>query len=176
MLAAIRRHAAVALAAARMAAAMLRLRCLAWLLRTIDCSACGGAQARSYGIGCGWNCSNVWAGADALSFCARSRAVLAAVCRHAVMSSTAARVAAAMFGLAFDALSLCARVRAVLAAVLRHAVVALAAAGIAAAMVGRVLTRSAVVHTQQRCLQQCLGMPRRHWLRPDGSSDDWVGV
>ena len=50
MLAAIRRHAAVAWAAARMAAAMLRLHCLASLLRTIDCSACGGAQARSYAL------------------------------------------------------------------------------------------------------------------------------
>ena len=60
-----------------------------------------------------------------------------------------------MFGLAFNALSLCARVRAVLAAVLRHAVVALAAAGNAAAMVGRVLTRSAFVHAQGRCLRLC---------------------
>ena len=86
--------------------------------------------------------------AVSLGYYARSMAVLAAVLRHAARASAAARVAAAMFGLAFDALSLCARVRAVLAVVLRHAATALAAAEMAAAMARRVLTRSAFVHAQ----------------------------
>lgn len=50
VLAAIHWHDAATLAAARMAAAMLRLHCLAWLLCTGDGSACSGAQTRSDGI------------------------------------------------------------------------------------------------------------------------------
>ena len=106
VLAAIHWHDAAALAAARMAAVMLRLRCLAWLLYTGDGSACSGAQTRSDGICCSSSgSSNGWAGADALSCGARSRAELAAVLRHTVTALAAAGMAAAMHGLAFDAIT-----------------------------------------------------------------------
>ena len=52
------RHAAVALAAARAAAAMLRLAICVQLLRTLDGGACGEAWARFNGIGCRSNDSS----------------------------------------------------------------------------------------------------------------------
>ena len=147
VLAAIRRHAAVALAAARMVAAMLWLRCLAWLLQTIDGNAGSGAQAHCEGICCsssgsshvwGWwqqRCLDWRRSAQPLG---TLKAVLAAVLWHAAMASTAAGVAATKFGL--------------------------------------VLTRSAFVHTPGRCLQRCLATQRRHWPRLNGNSDAWAGV
>ena len=48
-------------------------------------------KARSDGIGCGWDgSSDGWADADALSCCAHSTAVLAAVLRQAAMALAAA--------------------------------------------------------------------------------------
>ena len=63
-----------------------RLRCFAWILRTVDGSARSGAQAHCDGVCCSSNSSsNDWTGLDALSFCALSRAVLVAMLRHAAM-------------------------------------------------------------------------------------------
>ena len=66
-----------------MATAMLRLALTCSASTHTLGNACSYSQAPNYGIGCSWNCSNVWSGLDALSFRARSRAVLAAGCRHA---------------------------------------------------------------------------------------------